>query len=96
MRSTINEIYFVCDLDCNFVTNSLSGGTAFGLLCELAIQNLMSSSENPLTMSQKIISYQISMIENTKSISDLIVEKKIKIQGIISSRKENKLTLIAQ
>lgn len=90
-RRNIDEIYFVCDLDCNFVGDALSGGSTHGLSCERVIQNLMSSSDTSFTISQKIILNQINAIKNTKGISDLIIDRKVKLQGIITSKKENKL-----
>lgn len=94
-RKNIEEIYFVSDVNCNFIDSALSGATPHGLSCEQVIQNLMSSSEDTsFTLSQKIIMNQINAIKNTKSISDLMIDKKVKLQGIITSKKENKLTLL--
>ena len=89
LRQNITELYLVCDLECNFLNGALSGGTSFGLSCEQVIKSLVSSADNSFSLAEKIIEYQVNRIKNVSGVTDVISSKKIKIYGMVTSKKKN-------
>lgn len=86
----ITDVYVVCDLTCKFIHNALAAGPAHGLSCEQTLECMVSRSDDPFSLAQKIIQLQVTNIKNAHSIHAAVNERKIKIHGIVTSKLNNR------
>lgn len=85
----ITDLYVVCDLNCNFLNESVNGDAVQGLKCEELIDSLRSSYDNTYTLAEKLVRHQADSLKRNLNLS-VRSGQAIKIHALITS-KSNKL-----
>ncbi len=93
-RKKITDIYLVSDTDCRFINNVITGNNLSGLSCENIINELKTADDTPFTLSKKLIFHQLNELNSVALFGDEMKSGNIKLHGIVSSKKENKLSTI--
>jgi hypothetical protein len=96
LHKNITDLYLVCDLECNFLNNVLSGGNLYGLFCEEVIENLVRSADDPFSLAEKMVHSQMKALTKVSCIAEVITGRKIKLYGMVTSKKENSLVPVAE
>jgi carbonic anhydrase len=101
-RENIAEIFVVSDTSCRFINNALTNAKNSGSYSEKVIQKLLNDNyahvmhektteQQQLKLAELIVGYQSAEIKKSNIFQQQIIQKEIKIKGLITTQKTDQI-----
>jgi carbonic anhydrase len=101
-RNNITEIFVVSDTSCRFINNTLKNESGSGSYSEMVIQNLLTDNyalvmnekaieQQQIKLAKLIVNYQAAELKKTDYFRQKIIQNKIKVRELVTSRKTNQI-----